>query len=777
MILDSSKRTFRGKAARAKRKHYAFIFALLLTAISFAFYSVFVKANIFNFYPTSCLGTWEKPENAQGQLNLDKGTDRQGFNENNSAIFRGGSARQIFCGGFETNQDNAGKIFKKAVLKFSWTMIDAPESASTLEQSEFEEKILELDPTEEIIVVPDAASSPSQIFEESPGEQATPAPQSTPTPVTAPATSTEPVLEPNLTSSTSLEPAFSPTPIPTSTPTESPSASPNQTATSSFNFIPRVFAVSDEVNSSQTATTNEPASTPSDSGNDHDSPSFLEALFERVIEIKSSPSVPLEFIPPEPESSSQDFGSQNPASPSLNIEPDAGTGDGPVPSEGTASPSFLEIASASQETNTASESADEIVLTASSLENFFEILYSTDGQNWNLIANVNRRNFRDLEIPLPISSWDELETFQIMINVLPSDHDLPRVFLDSIWVEAEYENPAIPSPTKIIVATPDGKEVIFKRLGNIREDTRQEIKSLYLAREEFVYRLADINKDGFDDFGVAELTDENNFAVILSGDNGKMLGRFSLAGRHPGIIVSIGDVDNDNFEDIAVLDPGYSNAEGGLIQNERGRIDAYSGRNSGILWTYIGSEDYQFQNGNAAMALLKNKNGDARLLVGEPGKSEKAVQAGAILVVDPANGKAISEYNGETADQFLGMNFAVGPDLNGDSWPEIALGERYQEVDGHKSAGQVRVISGRDFSTLSSFRGNPQHNGFVGIGVILIDDLNGDGIADLMIESREKNNLSSSSVIYIVSPTDGSLIQKIDDATLYEELRDAYLIL
>lgn len=58
----------------------------------------FVRAEIVDFYPTACLGTWQSPQNAQGRPeNLDLASST--FDVTNSAIFSD-SSTQIFCGGF-----------------------------------------------------------------------------------------------------------------------------------------------------------------------------------------------------------------------------------------------------------------------------------------------------------------------------------------------------------------------------------------------------------------------------------------------------------------------------------------------------------------------------------------------------------------------------------------------------------------------------------------------------------------------------------------------------
>jgi hypothetical protein len=76
------------------------------------------RANIAQFYPTSCLGGWQNPQNASGKPDLEIGAREDEFNAENSA-FLGDVISQIFCGGFE-GETPADADLRRAVLKFSW---------------------------------------------------------------------------------------------------------------------------------------------------------------------------------------------------------------------------------------------------------------------------------------------------------------------------------------------------------------------------------------------------------------------------------------------------------------------------------------------------------------------------------------------------------------------------------------------------------------------------------------------------------------------------------
>lgn len=73
--------------------------AVALIAVVMLISSTTSKATLAYFYPTSCLGGWEYPANAEGEPSLPVDAKRSEYNEDNSARLRGNS--EIYCGSFE----------------------------------------------------------------------------------------------------------------------------------------------------------------------------------------------------------------------------------------------------------------------------------------------------------------------------------------------------------------------------------------------------------------------------------------------------------------------------------------------------------------------------------------------------------------------------------------------------------------------------------------------------------------------------------------------------
>ena len=89
------------------------------------------KAEIYKFYPTSCLGGWQNASNAQGVPDLDENAPPSSFNKNNSAYISN-AISQIYCGNFERNSSDSNLQIKRAYLTFSWLVLSQEEEQSLI---------------------------------------------------------------------------------------------------------------------------------------------------------------------------------------------------------------------------------------------------------------------------------------------------------------------------------------------------------------------------------------------------------------------------------------------------------------------------------------------------------------------------------------------------------------------------------------------------------------------------------------------------------------------
>ncbi len=95
-------------------------------------------------------------------------------------------------------------------------------------------------------------------------------------------------------------------------------------------------------------------------------------------------------------------------------------------------------------------------------DDFLEVKYTIDGETWKSLGKVNASNWENAELELSdsdISKWADLSKLQISLQTLSTPDASPAIYLDSVYIEAEYENvEALINPPKIVIKDPS---VIF----------------------------------------------------------------------------------------------------------------------------------------------------------------------------------------------------------------------------------------------------------------------------------------------------------------------------
>jgi hypothetical protein len=358
--------------------------------LSFAAFRIFTKAEVQDFYPSVCLGTWENVEGASGvPENFEPSLAVEGFTPQNSAIYRLPESK-IFCGAFlPPSEETKGNITNVA-LTFIW-------------------RVGELPPPQEPVGV---VETPPTVESESDSVQEPPLPADT-----GDAAEEEPATEEaNNDTAPSSEPTSPPEPVvhqPTPLPAPSPISEPAGEAAppqppveepsaridlGSFTLLPlRALAQEGQV---------------------------VEALPEA----SDAPPVTAELS----------------GEPAPAAEPEPAAPEEPI----VLPPLTMELAPASTSTNENTPPSDELVFTLPPLpapdENFLKISYSVDGESWFEIGKVHPMNWQNFTARLPVSRWDELKRLQIAVEGIPTTlNPVPPVYLAGMFIEVNYELPPI----------------------------------------------------------------------------------------------------------------------------------------------------------------------------------------------------------------------------------------------------------------------------------------------------------------------------------------------
>ncbi len=116
---------------------------------------------------------------------------------------------------------------------------------------------------------------------------------------------------------------------------------------------------------------------------------------------------------------------------------------------------------------------------------FLQISYSTDGVRWTVIGTVGSDNFAGYQVDIPVASWADVASLQIMVSVLPNVDKKPDIYLESMSANIDYNRTLGEVVSDSVDAAADALDAAVAKV--LPKDEPQAPREVAITKKKLVF--------------------------------------------------------------------------------------------------------------------------------------------------------------------------------------------------------------------------------------------------------------------------------------------------